>query len=333
MMVTAIVPTYHEEQSIGRCLTSLLSQRGVDDFEILVVDGRSRDQTVDVVRSFPEFGTRIHLIDNPRRYQVFAWNLGCRAARGRYIAFISAHATYSPDHFRASIDALERTGGDAVGPVQIAVGSGAFGEAVAWCMSSPFGVGNARFRFARDEEEVESVFSMFLRRETFERLGGYDERIAFDEDGEFNYRLRAAGGRIFVSPKIQVHYHVRDSLRGLARQMCCYGYWRRFTRALHPAGVPLRVYAPPLLLLALVLSALLAVTPLRMLALVVPVLYACYVGAATLTAMQRIGLRSGAYVALALPTMHLSYGWGFWRALFTPQRRILFGGVSHSPAQ
>ena len=46
MKVSAIVPTYNEELSIGPCLTSLLQQRGVDDYEILVIDGRSTDQTM-----------------------------------------------------------------------------------------------------------------------------------------------------------------------------------------------------------------------------------------------------------------------------------------------
>ncbi len=61
MKVSAIVPTYNEELSIGPCLTSLLQQRGVDDYEILVIDGRSTDRTIDVVRSFPEFGGQVKL--------------------------------------------------------------------------------------------------------------------------------------------------------------------------------------------------------------------------------------------------------------------------------
>lgn len=322
MTITAIVPAFNEEAHIGRCLETLMRQQGVDDFEILVVDGRSTDRTREVVRSFPEFGTRIRLIDNPRRLQVYAWNAGCRAARGEYIAFISAHTAYQPRHLRGLLDALQRTGAWAVGPLQEASGRGSLGEAIAWCMSSPLGIGNARFRFTRVEEEVESAFGMFMRRETFERLGGYDERIAFDEDGEFNYRLRAAGGRIFVAPSVRAQYFVRESLRSLARQMFCYGYWRRFTRALHPEAIPLRVYAPPLLLAGLAASLLLAATPLRALGAIVPLLYAAYVGVAVAAATQRIGT-AGLRVAYVLPAMHVAYGAGFWRALLTPVRSVL----------
>jgi succinoglycan biosynthesis protein ExoA len=323
MMVTAILPTFNEERHIGRCLDGVLRQRGVEDFEILVVDGQSRDRTLDVVRSFPEYGTRIRIIENPRRYQVYAWNLGFHAAVGQYISFVSAHTVYGPDHFRSCLDVLERTNATAVGPVQHAEGIGALGKAIAWCMSSPMGVGNARYRFTEREEEAESAFSMVIHRDEFERLGGYDERVAFDEDSEFCYRLRATGGRIMVSPTSQVRYLVRNSLSALCRQMFCYGYWRRFTQVLHPDGVPLRVYAPPAFVAGLVLSAVAALTPLRVLAPILPAVYAAYVLACVGNALPKLGLRAAACIAAVLPCMHVSYGLGFWRALTKSPRSVL----------
>ncbi len=332
MKVTAIVPTYNEELSIGECLTGLLQQRGIDEYEILVIDGRSKDRTVDIVRSFPEFGTKIKLLENPRRYQVYAWNIGFRAAQGEYVVLISAHTTYGRHHFQRCLEAIARSGADAVGPVQIAYGDGRLGKAIAWCMSSPLGIGNARFRFTDKEEQVDSVFSMFLRRDMWEKLGGFDERVAFDEDSEFSYRLREAGGRIVVSPSIAVRYAVRSSLRGLSRQMFCYGYWRRFTQLLHPKDVPLRVYAPPALVAGLAVSLLLLATPLRFLSAVLPIVYAAYVLIGVAGAVSKVGFTSAAYVGTALPCMHVSYGLGFWRALVTPQARVLCRSIKQSTA-
>lgn len=332
MKVTAIVPTYNEEHSIGECLTGLLQQRGVDDYEIIVVDGRSRDRTIDVVRSFPEFGSTIKLLENPRRYQVYAWNIGCRAAQGEYVVLISAHTTYGRYHFQRCLEAIERTGAGAVGPVQVAHGEGLLGKAIAWCMSSPLGIGNARFRFTQKEEEVDSVFSMFFRRDAWEKLGGFDERVAFDEDAEFSYRLREAGGKIVVSPAIAVRYFVRSSLKGLSRQMFCYGYWRRFTQLLHPKEVPLRVYAPPALVAGLALSLLLLATPLRLLSVLLPAVYAAYVLVGIAGALPKLGLASAACIGAALPCMHVSYGLGFWRAFITSRSRVLYGAVQQSAA-
>lgn len=333
VIVSAIVSTFNEERFIAQCLESLLQQRDIDEFEIIVVDGASSDGTVAAVESFPEYGSRIRLIENPRRLQVFALNLGCRAAKGKYVAAISAHTTYQPTHFHDCIRVLERTGADAVGPVQVATGSGPLGAAIAWCMSSPLGIGNARYRFTRREEEVDSVFSIFMPRTTFERMGGYDERIVLDEDGDFGFRLRAAGGRIVVSPAIEARYQVRGSLRALTRQMFGYGYWRRFTQLLHRQRVPLRVFAPPLLVAALIASLALTVTPLWTVSEIVPLAYLAYVFAGVVRAMRDgIGWAAAGCVAVVLPCMHVSYGLGYWRALLTPSHRVLPGRAHHSAA-
>lgn len=334
MKITALVATYNEERHIGRCLTDLLQQRNLadNDLEILVIDGRSTDRTVDIVRSFPEFGSRIGLIENPRRLQVYAWNLGWHTAQGEYVAFIGAHTSYSPDYLAECLEAIHRTGAEAVGPVQVPSGTTLLGKAIAWCMTSRFGVGNARFRFTRREEEVDSVFSMFLRRKTLERMGGFDERVPFDEDGEFNYRLRAAGGRIVVSPRLGARYFVRNSFRALRGQMFCYGYWRRFTRILHPRRVPMRVYAPPALVVGLIASILLSLSPFWPFAFIVPLAYVGFVLLAVLNAVPAIGLFPALYVTLALPCMHVSYGAGFLRALMTPQQKILVGKFRQSAA-
>jgi succinoglycan biosynthesis protein ExoA len=311
--ISVIVATYNEERYIGRCIQGLLGQRGVDgDFEILVADGRSTDRTREIVRALPEFGDRIRLIDNPRRFQVYAWNLGLANARGEYVAIIgAAHAEYANDYLASCLEVIERTGASGVGGVQIPVGTGVVAKAVAWCMSSPFGVGNARFRYTTKEEEADSVFSIFARRQALADIGGFDERIPFDEDSELNYRLRAAGGRLIVSPSIRIRYFVRSSLRALARQMYRYGYWRRYTQLLHPGRVPLRVYAPAALVADLIACIAFAASGLRIFPLAVAGAYACFLALASAVALPK--LRSGAlFVPPVLVTMHVSYGAGWW---------------------
>lgn len=318
IVITAIVPTYNEVRHIGACLAGLLHQEGIPGtIEILVIDGMSTDGTATFVRTMPEYGTKIRLLENPRRLQVYAWNIGWRQARGEYVAFIGAHAEYSRDYFRSCLNVMQRTGAAVVGGVQRPYGVSAMGRAIAWCMQSPFGIGNARFRYAPREEEAESVFGAFMRRETLAELDGVDERLPFDEDDELNYRIRRRGGKIVVSPAIGVRYHVRESLKPLAMQMFRYGYWRRFAQLLHPRAVPVRVYAPPLFVAALALSLALVITPARAFALIVPAVYAAFVTFAALRAS--IGTRDASmlYVPVALATMHLWYGFGWWRALTT----------------
>jgi glycosyltransferase involved in cell wall biosynthesis len=315
--ITAVVATYNEEAYIGNCLTGLLAQQCPDaDIEILVVDGTSTDRTVDIVRSFPEFGSKIRLLFNPRRLQVYAWNEALREARGEYFAMILAHAEYAPTYFAECLEVMRRKGADAVGGVQRPIGCGIVGRAVAFCMASSFGVGNARFRYTNAEEESDTVFSIFTRCETLRSLGGYDERVPFDEDSDLNYRLHRRGGKLVVSPRIHVRYYVRESLRGLWKQMYRYGYWRRFTQLKHPGKVPVRVFAPSILLAGVLLSAALAITPIRLGAALIPGLYALFLLMATLRAIPPAGT-AAAGVPLVLATMHAAYGAGFWIALLS----------------
>lgn len=315
--ISAIVATYNEERHIGRCLQDLLDQQHVDgEIEIIVVDGMSTDRTVDVVRSFPEYGSRIHLVPNPHRLQVYAWNAALEIARGEYFAMILAHAQYSPTYFASCLEVMRRTGAAAVGGVQRPCGRGFVGRAVAWCMSSAAGIGNARYRYTDEEEESDSVFSIFTRTHTLRSLGGYDERVPFDEDSDMNYRLRAAGGKIVVSPRIGVRYVVRHSFKALAKQMYRYGYWRRVTQLKHAGEVPPRVYVPAALLAGLALSVALAATPLRLLAAVVPGAYLVLLLIAAAVSVRRAGA-AALCVPPVLCTMHVSYGFGYWVALAT----------------
>lgn len=317
LKITAVVATYNEEAHIGRCLSDLLNQREFGgDLEIVVVDGMSRDRTVDIVRSFPEFGTKIRLIFNRRRLQVYAWNLALREMTGEYFSMITAHAEYAPDYFARCLETMRATGATAVGGVPRACAQGALGQAVAWCMSSPFGVGGARFRYLKKAQECDTVPLIFVKRTSVEAIGGWDERIAFDEDSDLSYRLRAAGAKLYVSPKIGVRYYTRETFRALWKQMFRYGYWRRFTQLKHPHGVPLRVLAPPMLLLALLASAALAGTNARLLGAIVPGAYGAFLALAALASIPRTGLMA-LLVPPSLAVMHVAYGLGYWKAFAT----------------
>jgi glycosyltransferase involved in cell wall biosynthesis len=296
----------------------LLSQVGLPGpIEILVVDGGSCDKTLDIVRSFPDYGTQIRIIPNPRRFQTYAWNIGIRSARGKYVALFSAHSVYADDYLVRCFEARTRTGAANVGGVQTPVGDGLIGRAVAWAMQSPFGVGNAHFRYTTKEQFVDAVYGAFFDKATVEAIGGYDESLPVNEDAEIQYRMRKAGHRIFLSPQIRVRYHVRSSLSRLAQQMFQYGFWRRKVQLAYPEYVPLRVLAPPLLIMACTAS-IIAFAFLRNPAmLAVPLLYMAFLGvAAVIAASARRSLLVGLAAPAVLSVMHFSYGFGWLLGLF-----------------
>jgi len=326
-LISAVIATYNEERHIKACLAGLCAQVDLPgDLEIIVVDGNSTDRTAEIVHALAASDRRIRLIPNPGRYQVYAWNIGTRVSRGQYVAFCSAHTEYAQDYLARCYEAQQRTGAANVGGVQTPIGEGLIGSAVAIAMQSPFGVGNAQFRYAQKEQFVDSVFGDFFKKSVLLALGGYDESIPFNEDSEFNYRLRQAGYSILLSPSIQVRYHVRSSLNGLAHQMFRYGFWRRRTQLEHPRYVPWRIMAPPMMVLGTLLSLLVFALTKSLLGLVIPGMYVAFVGAATIAGAVR-SRAPALCLPLVLPVMHFAYGTGWWAGFFVHRKRGVRGAL------
>jgi len=91
-LVSVIIPMYNAEKFISQTLESLLRQT-MTDFEIVVVDDCSTDNSVEVVKNFAEkFNGRLHLINLPENSGTpeIPRNLAIKFARGKYIAFLDS---------------------------------------------------------------------------------------------------------------------------------------------------------------------------------------------------------------------------------------------------
>jgi glycosyltransferase involved in cell wall biosynthesis len=320
--------TLNEEEYIERCVSSLLSQRNVPgEYEVLVFDGGSEDRTLAIIRDIAKRDQRVRLLKNAERVQVHAFNLGLKEARGRHIAVVGAHAEYDCDYLSTCLHLLNTTGATNVGGVQNPVGEGPVGQAIAWAMSSPLGVGGEAVFYAKQEEFINSVFGFFCRKSALEVLGGFDEKYVSGEDFELNYRIRQAGGRVLVSPRIRLRYFVRSSLRALARQLFRNGYGRAQIHR-NCAGSFLRWQSPPpLLVVGTLLSfAWLLVKP-GWPPLIVPLAYSLYALAGGLISFcDTRSLKVAILAPFVLATMHFAWGLGWWLGV----RRFGFPNVTQS---
>ncbi|MEK7643993.1 MAG: glycosyltransferase family 2 protein [Patescibacteria group bacterium] len=88
MKLTFVIPAYNEESCIGRCLQSILEEtkNDPDDFEIIVVNNGSADQTKKIARSFPG----VKVIDEPEKGLAKARQTGYLASNGELIANVDA---------------------------------------------------------------------------------------------------------------------------------------------------------------------------------------------------------------------------------------------------
>src|SRR2546430_1379953 len=149
---SVIIPMRNEERYVARCLDSVLANDYPQDrLEILVVDGMSIDHSREIVRRYGERHRFIRLLNNPRRIQAAAVNIGLREAQGEIVVRMDAHTRYAPDYIRKCVELLRTAGAGNVGGLQRAVGADYFSHAIAVAISTPFGIGNAYFRYAERE--------------------------------------------------------------------------------------------------------------------------------------------------------------------------------------
>ncbi len=314
--VSVVIPVRNEAGVVRRALRSCLDQSYPALHEVVVVDGMSTDGTRDAALSEAAGDPRVSVIDNPARSTPSALNRGIAATSGAVIVRCDAHAELPQGYVAQAVDQLVTTGAANVGGIQRAVGITPIQRAIARAMSSPLGVGDARYRYGGRPGPTDTVYLGVFDRAALERVGGFDETLIRNQDYELNYRLRASGETVWFDPTLEVVYIPRSSLRTLARQYFDYGVGKVRMLRKHPRAMRWRQLAPPTFVAGLAGSAFAAVFGAVGAAVVVPVLYA---GALTIgTILEVIRSPDPALILFpaAVATMHLTWGAGFIVELF-----------------
>jgi succinoglycan biosynthesis protein ExoA len=318
-LVTVIMPIRNEAAFIERSLGAVLAQDyPADQMQVLVVDGMSDDNTREIVCTMLAGQAEARLLDNPEKIVSTGLNAGLAEALGEIILIVGGHTKLASDYLTQCLRTLKATGADCVGGNIQTVAMTPEAQAIALTMSSRFGVGDARFRTNHNQATwVDTVAYGAYQRQVFDRIGLFDEELVRNQDDEFNYRLRGAGGRIWLDPSIRSTYYARATLGSLWRQYFQYGYWKVRVFQKVPGSARLRHWVPPLFVLAVV-GGLAA-------ALLLPVLRPLYLGGLALYLVVNVGVsvhtaaREGwrylARLPLAFATLHLAYGLGYWTGI------------------
>jgi succinoglycan biosynthesis protein ExoA len=325
---SVLMPVLNEAAHIERSIGAVLAQSFERGLELLVVDGGSQDGTRAIIGRLADADARVRLLLNPARRIPNALNIGLRQARGQYVARMDAHAFYPPDYLARAVERFESGEVDCVSGPQLPHGEGRWSRRVALALGTRVGMGGASFRNAKREIEVDTAFTGVWRRETLERLGGWDERWPINEDAELAARIREAGGRYVCLPAMAARYVPRNSLSQLARQYHRYGMYREKTARHHPLGLrPSHVLSPGLVLT--LAAGLPASSPARPLARVGLLAYAGALAAGTAEAAAAGDgdVSDLVWLPLVFATMHLSWGAGFLVGClrFGPPIRALAG--------
>ena len=319
-----VIPALNEARFIGGVIAAILDDAALVRPLVVVADGGSSDGTREEVLAIAARAPGVRLLDTPHRLQSAAVNLAAITFGygRRWLIRVDAHLDYPASSASLLITEAQRTGATSVVVSMETRGEGGFQRAAAAAQNCLLGAGGSAHRRAAGCAWVDHGHHALFRTDAFLAAGGYDESFSHNEDAELDVRLRAAGGRIWLTDVLRPVYHPRAAAGPLWRQYLNYGRGRARTVCKHRTGLKARQAAPLAVAPAVLLAAVSPLVPLAALP-AAAWMVVCLAFGALLGLRQRDGavaLTSG----LAAMVMHLAWSTGFWS-------QILFGCQPRAP--
>nr|WP_200801433.1 glycosyltransferase family 2 protein [Clostridium grantii] len=225
--VSVVIPCKNEKNYIQKCLDSFINQSYHKElYEILVCDGMSTDGTREIVKEYTKKHNNIKLLDNIGITAPKAMNIGIKNSNSDIVVIFGAHAEAHFDFIKNNVEKLMKDNVHCSGGPIETVSDSNIGKAISLSTSSPFGVGNALFRYSKEEKFVDTVAFGAYKREVFHKIGYFNEELTRAQDFEFNFRLTQNKLNILLSPDIKSKYYSRSSLKNLWNQYYQYGFWK-----------------------------------------------------------------------------------------------------------
>lgn len=226
MELSIIIPCYNAKETISDQLEALKNQEWKEQFEIVVSDNGSTDNTVDVVKNFKEEIKNLKIIDSSERPGAgFARNAGAKEAKGNYLAFCDADDVVGAGWIAAICDGLKKN------------------EFVA----SRFDFERLNSGWKRNEDkgpqekglqklwyspymEHSGGSGIAIRRSLHEKVGGFNEEMLRLMDTDYCIKVQLNGSKLYFIADAVVHVRRRDSVHGVFKQT---RLWGKYNVLLH----------------------------------------------------------------------------------------------------
>ncbi len=233
MKAVIVIPNFNSAAIVQRAVEMMARQTvpAGDSFRVVVVDDGSTDGSADSLSG--RFGESIDLLRLPvNQGRCTARNFGTRASTGELIIFVDSDCVPPDVHFLAAHLQAAKQGADVSFGAVETPGDGFWDrlqrDASDW----------RERRFAQGESWTFTTQNVAIKRELFERCGGFDtvfDRHGF-EDRDLFIRLANAGGSICYAPRARVVHEDRITLGSVARKLSEAGrHAARLFEAKHPA--------------------------------------------------------------------------------------------------
>ena len=211
--VSIIIAAYNSALTIDDCLKSILALDYPEGhIEVIVMDGSSKDTTVEKAQQYPVKVLSIRL-NAPAAYNYAMKNITTHQILG----FIDADAKVEKQWLKKLVPHLENS--------KIA---GVSGSIETWNTENPWArsIGyeiKKRYQRIKGSTGRIATMNLLLKREIIEEVGGWDESLPSQYDTDLGFRVSAAGFRIAYEPNAICYHYNRSTLKAYYRQQLQYG--------------------------------------------------------------------------------------------------------------
>ncbi|MFH1598271.1 MAG: glycosyltransferase [Patescibacteria group bacterium] len=236
MNISIIIPAYNAGKIIDRCLRALIDQlKEKSDWEIIVVDDGSTDNTKDQIRKFPE----VEYLHQENKGSAAARNLGIRESKGEIILFIDADCEPTATWVEEMIKPFSDSAVMAVKGAYLTNQK----SLVARLTQIEFEERYAKMKKA-DSIDFVDTYSAAFRKQALQQTGIFDEELKMSMDAELAFRVDKAGFKIVFNPQAKVYHQHPSNWKVYWKKKFWRAYWRMDVYKKYPKKIIKDSYTP-----------------------------------------------------------------------------------------
>lgn len=233
-IVTVVIPAYNASGYLEETIESVL-QQSFTDFELLVIDDGSTDDTTGIVHRYSQKDSRVRLFSQINQGVSVARNTGIHQAKGKFIAFLDSDDLWLPNKLAVHVQHLSTHPklGMSFGRVEFM----SFDGKPTGQLSNPR-LSNITPKHLYEENPAITPSNAVIRRDVLDQIGGFDRELSGYADAELFLRVSCYGWQVEGIDQILVYY--RTSVSGMSSQLDSMEEdWNCFTKKI-------QAYAPDL---------------------------------------------------------------------------------------
>jgi cellulose synthase/poly-beta-1,6-N-acetylglucosamine synthase-like glycosyltransferase len=247
LFASVIIPVKNGAEVLPACLSGLARQTiPVSNFEVIVVDDGSTDQTTEVVKRTVESWTKTN---GPRLRLILEQSVGAAAARNRGVAASHGEILFFTDADCEPADDWLETVLNLFEDPEITGVTGRYNTRQSSIIAKLCQVEfENRYNYVRNFETIDFLFthSAAVRKDAFNEVGGFDIRMPNSgEDLEFAYKLIRADKKLVFSNQAVVFHRHPYRMVDYIKKKISRGYWRTLIMKRYPVKIKADTYTPP----------------------------------------------------------------------------------------